>query len=320
MGNGKKGQTIPDDGREVKIRWNGFAFYEIVLPNGKVILTDPYQYRIDKRMCAEESYVKFNDRKASDTVSGCDYVLLTHAHMDHAADLPDIMGKYHWARLVVPDTSAAGLLIEQGYNTLSRNIQIVGDQDKLVFDDFSIECYRGRHTILGPADMEKPRFANSMEEAPYWEQKKYQNEDGSFNYQEASLRIWSTLEFRNYKIITKEGLKIFIWGGQISEDFRRWQYTGMKPDVMLVQIAATNVGNSREHPDASELAGFISDVEPQLMIPIHQEKFTRSQLDQIGTQCEDYFASEGKKIRYLNPQAYQWYSVSAAGKEEKCHQ
>lgn len=304
--------TLKDDldtgCQKVEIRWNGFAFYEIRLPNGKVIITDPYQYLINKKLCAEESYAKYNDQKASDTISGCDYVLLTHGHGDHIADLPDIMTKYRQAKLVIPDNSAASILIEHGYNPMSRNIQIVGDNDRLEFDDFTLECFRGRHTTIGPADLVKPRFAKMMEEAPYREMEKYQNLDGSFNIQSAHLHIWTTLEFRNYKITTNDGTVIFIWGGQINEDFRRWRYHGMRPDIMLVQVAATNVGDNRDNPDAENLAKFIADVEPSIVLPIHQEKFSSVILDNIGEQCIKHFADKNKEIEYLNPVAYQWYA------------
>lgn len=301
--------NTPGDNGKVKIRWNSFAFYEIILPNGKEIVLDPYQYQADKEIVAEEDYISHRDVPGCDWIHGCDYVLLTHAHLDHVSDLPGIMKKYPYCELIIPDSSAESLLIKQNYNPMIRNIQIVGDNDRLEFEDFTLECFRGRHTVMCPADLTDPRFAKTREEIPYREQTKYIDAKGNFDVAAAGFRIWSTLEFRNYKISIKDGPVIFVWGGQIDKDYRRWRYTGMKPDIMLVQVAGTNVGNNRTCPIVDDLADFVMKVDPKLVLPNHQEKFAWKTLEYIGSQCNEKFKAAGTDMKYFNPKAYQWYGI-----------
>jgi len=59
----------------IKLRWLGFACFEIVLPSGKVQVTDPF---ID--------YSQSSPIKSSE-VTGADYIALTHTHFDHCTDL-----------------------------------------------------------------------------------------------------------------------------------------------------------------------------------------------------------------------------------------
>ena len=62
----------------VKLRWLGYVCFEIVLPSGKVLVTDPY---ID---CSPTAPVNWEE------VTGADYIALTHGHYDHITTSPEI--------------------------------------------------------------------------------------------------------------------------------------------------------------------------------------------------------------------------------------
>ena len=82
----------------IKLRWLGWACFEIVLPSGKVLLTDPF---ID--------YSNTAPIKSSE-LTGADYIALTHTHFDHCTDVGTIVKKFH--SKVICSSSIAGPLAE----------------------------------------------------------------------------------------------------------------------------------------------------------------------------------------------------------------
>jgi hypothetical protein len=56
------------------MRWLGIACFEIVLPNGKTLVIDPF---VDDAVSSPIT---------SDQFEGCDYLFLTHGHYDHILD------------------------------------------------------------------------------------------------------------------------------------------------------------------------------------------------------------------------------------------
>ena len=75
--------------------------HEIVLPNGKIVLVDPYF--ID---CKFENFTR-------DDVTGADYIILTHGHFDHDSDLGYLAKKFN-AKVFCGVMTANELLIKYG--------------------------------------------------------------------------------------------------------------------------------------------------------------------------------------------------------------
>ncbi len=207
------------------------------------------------------------------------------------------MDKFPSARVVLPDTLAVALCIEKNMNTVRRNFFVCGHKDELRFPEFTLETYTGKHTVFLGDDP----FLSFVKE------KDYHNE-----YEDPLKAIFDAsggVDLRNYRITTKEGMSILIWAGQIQEDFRLFLYHDMKPDVMFVQIAATNIGGDRNNPDGSIIGGFAKNVGPKIVLPIHQEKYSPECLASIQKQCNKYFAEEKCNICYENPKPYTWFEI-----------
>lgn len=289
---------------QIKMRWCGFACYQIVLSDGTVILTDPCQYGMGEQWSAEPDYRRYADKTAADLLDRCDYVLLSHTHFDHVQDLPYVLDKFPDARVIVPDGGALPLVLKLNYSTLRRNIQIAGDKDRLCFPEFTLDCCRGKHTLFASTD---PFFAH-IQEQDY--KTAFREADGSFDPIEAMFSASGGLDFRNYVISAPGGMRIFLWAGQILEDFRRFQYQGLKPDVMFVQIAGSNVGGDRTNPSGEIIGSFTMDVQPQVVLPIHQEKFTKANLLRVQEECSRYYQDRHSPIRYENPRAYEWFTIT----------
>lgn len=96
----------------LKMRWINYAGYEIVLPNGKVVLIDPSL----SMNLAEEEREQLAEKFYT---NGCDYIIISHIHMDHINDIPTLLKKYN-PKIFVGATSAYWLM--QLYNISRDNI------------------------------------------------------------------------------------------------------------------------------------------------------------------------------------------------------
>ena len=284
---------------DIRLRWCGVAFYEITLPDGTVIITDPAQYQYPENMVAEKDYLRYADRGAEEILERVDYILISHIHFDHVQDLTGVMDKFPDARVIVPDSSAVALCLEKNYSTLKRNIFAAGQLDEIRFPEFTLNSFAGKHTVFASTD---PFLGNFREQDFRGD---YKNADGSTDYIKALFWAAGGFDPRNYLLTLPDGRKILIWAGQISEDFRRFRYTGMQPDLMFVQIAGTNIGGDRENPQPEQICSFAADVQAKVVMPIHQEKYTKKCLKMIEERCNAWFAEHDCPIRYENPEIFE---------------
>ena len=81
-----------------KIRWINTAGFEIVMSNGKHILLDPFlSGDVDGIVCHPMDL---------DQIERCDYLFLSHIHVDHGADVRRIQEKFPQVNIFVGDLSA----------------------------------------------------------------------------------------------------------------------------------------------------------------------------------------------------------------------
>ncbi|HEX7474940.1 MAG TPA: MBL fold metallo-hydrolase, partial [Dehalococcoidales bacterium] len=117
----------------IKLRWLGWACFEIVLASGKVLITDPF---IDY---SPSSPIK------SDQVTGADYIALTHTHFDHCTDLGTLVKKFD--SKVICAASSAGRLLEF-FDFKWTNLVRVRAGDKVTFSDLQVEVKRAEHIYM----------------------------------------------------------------------------------------------------------------------------------------------------------------------------
>lgn len=85
----------------IEMRWLGTACFEIVLPNKKTLIIDPY---LDDSV---------NAPITSDEVKGCDYIFLTHGHYDHVLDVGKLANRFE-PKIFCSDVVATSLTEHQG--------------------------------------------------------------------------------------------------------------------------------------------------------------------------------------------------------------
>lgn len=218
----------------IKLRWLNTAGFEIVMGNGKHILLDPFiSGQVDGLTVWPISL---------DEIQGCNYLLLSHIHVDHAKDVGDIKKKFPQTYLFCPDLAADPLCQVQDLDC--AQLFPVRGGDKFQFDDVTIEVFYGRHT-------ESPRGYRPSG-------KSFRNPDGS-----PDRMMWfGNLQLVNYLITTADGTRILVWAGMTSPDQKR-ELAGLYPDIALMHISPKQ--------DFSEFAALVKAIGPKLIIPHHYD-------------------------------------------------
>jgi len=114
----------------LKMRWLGTACFEMVLPNKKTLMIDPY---LDDSVSAPI---------ASGEIKGCDYILLTHGHYDHVLDVGKLAERFK-PRVFCSDVVATSLIEYQ--NVSSELITRVKPGEIIREQGLSVEVLKGYH-------------------------------------------------------------------------------------------------------------------------------------------------------------------------------
>ena len=258
-----------------KIRWISCACFEIELPNGRRIMTDPYITD------SPFSTIDVND------IEGADYILLSHTHFDHVTDVGKLAEKFD-SKVLVGSLSAYDLASH--YDMNPNNIYAVSNGDVFEFDDCKIEVFFGKHINLpfsinevGPVMAEDQGYKN-MEKV---------NSNGS-------------LEFMNFLITLENNLTIFVWGGKVTdEQYHRFKL--IKPNIALMQIP----GNSKD--DLSKFIGHINPqiVIPHhhdsLRLP---GPLGIIDVDQYLSDLTEKMKKDAPNTLLLNSECGQWYQTA----------
>ena len=243
----------------VKLRWLNTAGFEIVMSNGKHILLDPF---LDGRVGRLECYPI-----SIDEIEGCDYLLLSHTHFDHAKNVEDIQKKFPKLNLFCPDLSADALCREQHVDC--GRIYRARSGEKYEFDDVTIECFAGRHT--------------ESSRGYYRTGKDYLKPDGSPD----DLMWFGSLELINYLITTNDGTKILVWAGMTSSD-QKHRFKGLKPNIALMHVSPKQ--------DFNEFAELTEAMGTQVIIPHHYDA-TEKLFEAIPDMLND--SSEENKKNFI---------------------
>lgn len=238
----------------IELRWLNTAGFEIIMSNGKHILLDPFLSGTINGLSCHPIELE--------EIKQCDYLLLSHIHIDHASDVGIIQKKFPNLNLFVGDLSADPLCQWQDIDC--GRLYRVRPGEKYEFDDLTIEVFAGRHT-------ESPRG---------YYRARNKNEDGSLN-----LDSWfGSLEFQNYLLTTCDGTKILVWGGMTSPD-QMHRFAGLNPNIALMHVSPKQ--------DFEEFARLTAAMNTQVIIPHHYD-FTEVLFEAVPESLRD-MSEENRK-------------------------
>jgi len=114
----------------IEMRWLGTACFEIVMPNKKTLMIDPY---LDDSVSAPIT---------SDEIKACDYIFLTHGHYDHVLDVGKLAERFK-SRVFCSDMVATALIEHQ--NVSPERINRVKPGQIIHEEGLRVEVLKGYH-------------------------------------------------------------------------------------------------------------------------------------------------------------------------------
>jgi L-ascorbate metabolism protein UlaG (beta-lactamase superfamily) len=264
----------------VDYRWLQNAGFEIILPSGAHVLVDPWLQ---------------GSGLTPDSFERADYIILTHEHGDHGADVGIIQQKFPLARIFMGGFAANDWVKSQD-TTLSpkrfntNRFYRCYDGQVFKFDDVTIQVFFSRHTEAASGNKGNP------------------------------------VDMLNFLITASDGTKFMVWGGSPSED-QVWAMKGINPDLMVMHISPKQ--------DLSLWARIAKETNPNILMPHHYDIWPQmivqpgdilnwpEELRPILTADNciqvfmDYLAkkisADGVTAYYYLPKLQQWYHYDRTG-------
>jgi len=122
----------------MEFRWLGVAGIELRL-DGQILAIDPYFTRMPLRRMLGR--MQSDARLVADQVTHCDFVLVTHPHYDHLADVPEVV--HTTGATAFGSANACRLLAALGVP--ARQVRQIGVGNSLALGGFRVEVLAGKH-------------------------------------------------------------------------------------------------------------------------------------------------------------------------------
>ena len=280
----------------LKIRWISVQCYEIILPNGKVILTDPfyldksyYEGRELKEYEDEERKAYSSEGFSVDDITGADYIILNHVHCDHCNILGKVWEKFRGRVLV---HGACALEIAKTFQIPSQAIYPLYPGNTYYLDDFTLKTYPGAHDTRG---FREGRFMRPNDEI------KYCNMTGMPNVPN-ELMVLGGIFNLNFMIVTNENFKIDFCAGKDYEEHLQ-HMKAERPNLLLRHRIRTFT--PEYYAKALEQMG------AQFVLPLHHNnaQVSNEDLNLYFQKVNDILIADGSTARAFNPEPYKWFKI-----------
>ena len=275
----------------LNFRWINGQCFEITLPNGVHILTDPFLPSVTNPAGLCENMQKSCGIQIPftvDDIEGADYIILNHTHGDHILQLEEIAAKFH--SKVIVQSAMAMQLAEKTKLTLT-DIYPVDLNSTYYFQGFELITFHGtHHPAKGSIDVERKRMLK----------------DFPADMQEISA--WGCLFNMNFILKTDENISIAFAGGDIDGDYEI--FDRYHPQVILRNKLHSS---ATEYDVAAEWSEYLERSHALLMVPMHHEKWLNlnpGYMEGLVRQMNDRLTAHGSVARVLNPERTKWYSLS----------
>lgn len=283
----------------LRIRWISVQCYEMVLPNGKVIVTDPFYWdgtnyeALPTLTEQQEKEYKVYAQKgfSADQFTGADYILISHVHGDHCNLTGKLWDKFR-GRILVPADAAEE--IARVYDIPYGAIMPLYPGNTYYLDDFTLTVYPGAHDnrffrdgiFLRPNDPSHQDFGSAAFGIPCPNR----------------LSGLGNMFCFNFLIETPQNYRIDFSAGRDYMDHVR-HVRDKAPNLMLRHRIRTVP--PQEYAQQMEAMG------AQLMMPLHHNNARAS-----GEDLNHYFEEVNRVLQddgycgaAFNPEPYQWYRI-----------
>ncbi len=281
----------------LKLRaFNRGGAFEIMLPNGKIILIDPFF------SCRE-----FDGGQTREDVTGADYILLTHSHFDHDIDVGYFVEKFN-SKVFCGVFSAEEVM--KFHKIPYDNLFPVWPGQKFTMDDFTLEAWQAKHNPNGGISFDPNLDLTSQ--------------FGIAGHSRCDqLGLFESLD---YMITTPNHFSILMASGRIIWndifDICREKH----PNVLFRQAGVRNATKEEgslfggQQVSAAELAKMLVRYKAQIIFPFHQDAFSHRWGLEKSNEYLDEVAKEVQKLdpgaMFINPTEWTWYNVGIDVTEE----
>mgnify|MGYP005795547717 CR=1 FL=1 len=289
------------DSLSVGIRWISVQCYEIRLPNGKTIVTDPFYWdlshyegkkeedlspsqRMEKEVYAQSGF-------SADAFEGADYIILNHIHGDHSNLTGELWNRFR-GRVLVPGDCAYELA--RVYDIPYAAVYPLYPGNTYYFDDFILKTYPGAHDTRA--------FREGKFKRPSGTEQDFSGSEG-FGVPCPNLTgPLGSMYNMNFMIQTLNNFKIDFCAGRDFEEHAE-HMKGERPNMMLRHRIRSY--SPEEYADQIEKIG------AQLALPLHHNnaRATGEDLNEYMFQVNQVLRQRGSAARAFNPEPYRWYHV-----------
>lgn len=287
------------DSQALKIRWISVQCYEIVLPGGKVLVTDPFYWdishfdglaeltknqKMEKDIYAQSGF-------SVDDFTGADYILLNHVHGDHSNLVGELWNKFY-GRVLVPADCA--MEVAKTFDIPYAAIYPLYPGNNYYFDDFTLKTYPGAH--------DNRAFREGKFQRPSDPRSLYDGSEGFGIACPSLLGPLGSMYNQNFLIETKNNYKIDFSAGRDFEEHAE-HVREEKPNLMLRHRIRSY--------SPERYADMIEQVGAQLMMPLHHNnaRATGEDLNEYMRKVNEVLISRGSAARVFNPEPYRWYQI-----------
>ncbi len=270
-------------------RWINCQCFEIKLPNGKTIITDPcYDYPENEKSPLADLF-RLRGFTTND-IESCDYIILNHTHGDHIANLGELIGRF--SPTVICHSGVAAEIARVYEDMELTSIYPVDYDGRYYFDGFRMETFHGEH---------KPQrftWRRSMEE-------------GDIMTQDPRLSRLHTLGgfFNlNYLLTLDQGFRIAFVGG--TNDGMDERLRELRPNMVLRNKISNDLDVEQA---ADDWYRFMEQSHAQFVVPMHFEVWENQQpgFSEQTFRCANEKAKQaGLECRMLSPERTRWYQLS----------
>lgn len=250
--------------------------YEIRLPDGTVIVTDPF---ISGAV----------DDFTVDELTGADYIILNHTHFDHDMDVRRVWDRFH-GRVICQKEVA--MEVARFFDIPYSSIYAVGEGCTYYLPEFTLETFHGLH------DNRKAREGTDKRPS--------ESEDVTLRRHQieghACLDQMGAVFMMNWVLTTRQNFKVAFHAGQdFDECARHWD--DVKPNIMIRHRIRTC--SPEEYARQCERVG------AQYILPWHHNNalVTGEDLNAYMEQVNQVLAQHGSPAKAFNPEPYRWYRM-----------
>lgn len=255
----------------VSIRWLSIAGYQIRTADGFTIVTDP--------CIAENVNVPYGE----EVVEECNMMLLSHGHWDHTTGLNDIWKRFQCPLLCGELTAP---WIARMTDIYPSDIYPMTPDLELDFGPVKVKALFGRH-------VRHTKSARELEEI-------LKNRPGGNAPANIESNFYGNLEYRNWLVTLKSGLKIMIWGNNVRNE-QLEIIKKVQPDIGIFQFTA-------QRPE--DLAKMCAAGHVKVLFPHHMDlKRKEEEYLPLLEKLTDVMKEQSPETLVVTPEHLRWYDV-----------